>query len=416
MTRTPTPIPDLPAVGAEAVTSVARITDALVNHLRCQSLSGGRIDGNALEERQTLVHGLSWFATYANVLQQLSDWSRDLDDRGRFGELEQLILQIALGEYLGQLAGGLPMSQGEYVRIQDFGLGADALAPFENGAVRMLIKNGNSDAARKQLAGLMENRVGVPAFGADGLSEDLELVRDQFRRFASDRIAPHAQQWHLDDSLIPLDVIREMADLGVFGLTIPEEYGGAGMSKTAMCVVSEELSRAYIGVGSLATRTEIASELVLCGGTDAQKARWLPDLASGATIPTAVFTEPGSGSDLGSLTTRAEQSGDLYLVTGNKTWITHGSRAGLMTLLARTDPSTADHSGLSMFLAEKTPGKPDSPFPDKGISGSEIRVIGYRGMKEYEIAFDGFPVPVGNLLGGQEGQGFRQLMQTFESA
>ncbi len=414
--QTPTPIPDLPALGAEAAASTARVRDALIHHLRRQCLSGGRIDGRALEARQSLVHGLSWFATYADVLQRLADWSRDLEDRGRFGDLERLIMQIAFGEYLGQLVGGLPMSQGEFVRVHDFGLDADAAAPFEDGAVRTLIVNGNTDAARKQLAEMIEDRIGVSTFGADGLAEDLELVRDQFRRFAGNRIAPCAHQWHLDDCLIPMSVIREMAELGVFGLTIPEDYGGAGMSKTAMCVVSEELSRAYIGVGSLATRTEIASELVLCGGTEAQKARWLPGLASGAVIPTAVFTEPGTGSDLGSLSTRAERSGDRYLVTGNKTWITHGSRAGMMTLLARTDPSTTDHSGLSMFLVEKTPGGPDSPFPDKGLSGSEIRVIGYRGMKEYEIAFDGFPVPVGSLLGGTENQGFRQLMQTFESA
>ena len=352
---TQTPIPDLLALGTEAALSTARVRDALIHRLRCQCLSGGRIDGRALEARQSLVHGLSWFATYADVLQRLADWSRDLDDRGRFGDLERLIMQVAFGEYLGQLVGGLPMSQGEFVRVHDFGLDSDAAAPLENGAVRALIVNGNTDAARKRLAELMEDRVGVSAFGADGLAEDLELVRDQFRRFAGDRIAPCAQQWHLDDSLIPMSIIREMAELGVFGLTIPEDYGGAGMSKTAMCVVSEELSRAYIGVGSLATRTEIASELVLCGGTDAQKARWLPGLASGAVIPTAVFTEPGTGSDLGSLTTRADRSGDRYLVTGNKTWITHGSRAGMMTLLARTDPSTTDHSGLSMFPGGKDP-------------------------------------------------------------
>ena len=411
-----TPIPDLAVLGVDAAASTARVRDALIHHLRRQCLSGGRIDGRALEVRQSLVHGLSWFATYADVLQQLADWSRDLDDRGRFGDLERLIMQIAFGEYLGQLVGGLPMSQGEFVRVHDFGLDADSAAPLEDRAVRTLIASGNTDAARKQLAELIEDRIGVSTYGADGLAEDLELVRDQFRRFADNRIAPCAQQWHLDDSLIPMSIIQEMAELGVFGLTIPEDYGGAGMSKTAMCVVSEELSRAYIGVGSLATRTEIASELILCGGTDTQKARWLPGLASGAVIPTAVFTEPGTGSDLGSLATRAERSGDGYLVTGNKTWITHGSRAGMMTLLARTDPSTTDHSGLSMFLVEKTPGVPDSPFPDKGLSGSEIRVIGYRGMKEYEIAFDGFPVPVGNLLGGKENQGFRQLMQTFESA
>ena len=185
-----------------------------------------------------------------------------------------------------------------------------------------------------------------------------------------------------------------------------------------MCVVSEELSRGYIGVGSLGTRSEIAAELILIGGTDAQKQKWLPAIASGDILPTAVFTEPNTGSDLGALTTRAVKSDDgtHYTVTGNKTWITHPVRADMMTLLARTDRQTDDYSGLSMFLAAKPRGDDDTPFPAEGMSGSEIHVLGYRGMKEYEIAFDGFRVDADALLGGNEGSGFRQLMATFESA
>ena len=195
--------------------------------------------------------------------------------------------------------------------------------------------------------------------------------------------------------------------MGVFGLTIPEEFGGFGLSKAAMVVVSEELSRGYIGVGSLGTRTEIAAELILCGGTDEQKAQWLPKLASGEILPTAVFTEPNTGSDLGSLRTRAVKDGDDWEVTGNKTWITHAARTHVMTLLARTDPDTTDYRGLSMFLAEKTPGTDDDPFPTPGMTGGEIEVLGYRGMKEYELAFDGFKVKGENLLGGVEGPGLQ---------
>jgi (2S)-methylsuccinyl-CoA dehydrogenase len=183
-----------------------------------------------------------------------------------------------------------------------------------------------------------------------------------------------------------------------------------------MCVVSEELSRGYIGVGSLGTRSEIAAELILVGGTDAQKQRWLPLLASGEVLPTAVFTEPNTGSDLGSLGTRAARDGDHWVVTGSKTWITHAARAHLMTLLARTDPETDDYRGLSMFLAEKAPGSRADPFPDAGITGGEIEVLGSRGMKEYELGFDGVRVAGENLLGGEPGQGFMQLMRTFESA
>ena len=236
------------------------------------------------------------------------------------------------------------------------------------------------------------------------------------RVFADERVVPNAHDWHLRDELIPLEIIDEMAEMGVFGLTIPEEYGGFGLSKASMCVVSEELSRGYIGVGSLGTRSEIAAELILCGGTEAQKQHWLPGLASAEILPTAVFTEPNTGSDLGSLRTRAVKKGDDWEVTGNKTWITHATRTHVMTLLARTEPDTTDYRGLSMFLAEKTPGTEDDPFPTPGMTGGEIEVLGYRGMKEYELAFDGFAIKGENLLGGETGKGFKQLMQTFESA
>jgi (2S)-methylsuccinyl-CoA dehydrogenase len=235
-------------------------------------------------------------------------------------------------------------------------------------------------------------------------------------RFIADKVAPHAHSWHLDNAYIPMEIVQELASLGVFALTLPEEFGGMALSKEAMCVVSEELSRGWIAVGSLGTRAEIACELILGGGTEEQKRKWLPKIASGEVLPTAVFTEPNTGSDLGALTTRALRDGDVYKLTGNKTWITHPVRADLMTLLARTNANEAGYRGLSMFLAEKPRGTDSDAFPAKGMSGSEIEVLGYRGMKEYEIRFDEFEVKVENLLGGLEGQGFKQLMQTFESA
>jgi (2S)-methylsuccinyl-CoA dehydrogenase len=215
---------------------------------------------------------------------------------------------------------------------------------------------------------------------------------------------------------VPLDIIQKLAELGVFALTLPEEYGGMGLGKESMCLVSEELSRGWIAIGSLGTRPEIAAELILAGGTDEQKDKWLPKIASGEVLPTAVFTEPNTGSDLASLRTRAVKDGDVYKVTGNKTWITHPVRADVMTLLARTNPDEPGYKGLSMFLAEKPRGTDENPFPAGGMSGGEIEVLGYRGMKEYEIRFEDFEVKAENLLGGEEGQGFKQLMQTFESA
>ncbi|MEE8204212.1 MAG: acyl-CoA dehydrogenase family protein, partial [Alphaproteobacteria bacterium] len=331
------------------------------------------------------------------------------------GELEQLILQAAFGEYLAQLSGGVAMSQVEVARPYDLGIDDKQLHAFWTPEVAGLIARGNSASVRARIAGLIAAAGG--SFGDAGLGDDtLDMVRDQFRRFADERIAPHAQAWHRDDRLIPIEVVEEMAGLGVFGLTVPEAYGGSGLGKVAMCVVTEELSRASLGVGSLGTRSEIAAELIRLAGTDEQKERWLVRIASGELLPTAVFTEPGTGSDMGALTTRAVNDGGVWRITGNKTWITHGARTDLMTLLARTDASEPGYKGLSMFIAEKPRGTDADPFPAPGMSGTEIRVLGYRGMKEYEIAFDGFEVPGENLLGGVEGRGFKQLMETFEAA
>ena len=371
-------------------------------------------DGAAgLDAHQTAAHGLAWIATTVEALRQMGAWAERLDAAGRLGEVEELILRIAAGEYLAQLRGGLPMGQGEIVRPHDLGLDG---APLRAPAVERLIQEGNTQAARGRLVALMQERDAEVTVGDPGTSDEMEMIRAQFRRFTVERVEPHAHRWHLEDALVPEAVIAEMAALGAFGLTIPEEHGGLGLPKLAMCIVSEELSRGWIGVGSLGTRSEIAAELILGGGTEAQRARWLPGIASGEILPTAVFTEPNTGSDLGALRTRAVRDGEGWRITGNKTWITHAARASLMTLLARTDPGSADHRGLSMFLAEKVPEADGTPFSDPGLSGGEIEVLGYRGMREYELAFDGFRVAGDGLLGGAEGQGFKQLMRTFESA
>jgi len=402
---------DLTDLTGAALAEVEPLVPSGQAALRARVTRDGKISGAALEEHQFAAHALSWLATYVEALRQMQAWAGRIGAVGQFGDMERLILQIGFGEYLAQIAGGIPMSQGETARLSDL-----ALAWAPGAAAARLIAGGNTPAARMALVALMRGNQGRATFGATGLDEDLEMIRDQFRRYADEQVVPHAHGWHLRDELIPMEVIRELAELGVFGLTIPEEFGGLGLSKASMVVVSEELSRGYIGVGSLGTRSEIAAELILGGGTDDQKAEWLPKLASGEILPTAVFTEPNTGSDLGSLRTRAVKVGDDWEVTGNKTWITHAARTHVMTLLARTDPDTTDYRGLSMFLAEKTPGTDKAPFPTPGMTGGEIEVLGYRGMKEYELGFDGFRVKGENLLGGVPGQGFKQLMQTFESA
>ncbi|HEY8614978.1 acyl-CoA dehydrogenase family protein [Phenylobacterium sp.] len=402
-------LPDLPALLDRA----ARAADGVVEDLR-QAVSArvsaaGRVDRAALDAEQHAAHGLAWAAAYAETLRQTAAWARELGPR--LGEAEALPAQLLVFEYLSQLAGGLPMNQGEIFRPADVGVDPAPLTPLID-----QLRAGASQAVRARIVELLDEARGRPSLEASGLDETLEAIRDQFHAFAAEKIAPHAHGWHLRDELIPLPLYRELAELGVFGLTAPEEWGGSGLGKTAMCIVSEALSRAWIGTGSLGTRSEIAAELIIAHGTDDQKARFLPGVCSGEIIPTAVFTEPEAGSDLGSLRTRAERHGDVWRVTGAKTWITHAARADLMTLLVRTDPASKDHRGLSMFLAQKPRGTVEAPFPAPGMTGGEIPVIGYRGMKEYEIGFDGFEVPHENLLGGQPGQGFVQLMATFESA
>ncbi|WP_170387257.1 acyl-CoA dehydrogenase family protein [Ruegeria atlantica] len=410
-------LPDLLTLTRAALPAVETVFERARESVRAMVTDDGRVSGALIEAHQTAAHGLSWLATYNQSLQQMQRWADALNADGKFGEMEQLLHQIAFGEYLHQIAGGIPMNQGEVVRLQDMGLGWDALSGFQSTEIQTLMAQANSQAARTRLVALMEEQAGSTMFGASGLDEELEMIRDQFRRYAQEKVEPNAHEWHLKDELIPIEIIEELAEMGVFGLTIPEEFGGFGLSKASMCVVSEELSRGYIGVGSLGTRSEIAAELIIAGGTDEQKANWLPKLASAEILPTAVFTEPNTGSDLGSLRTRAvkDENGD-YKITGNKTWITHAARTHVMTLLARTNPDSKDHRGLSMFLAEKTPGTDENPFPTPGMTGGEIEVLGYRGMKEYELGFDGFHVKGENLLGGEEGKGFKQLMETFESA
>ncbi|MEM5522120.1 acyl-CoA dehydrogenase family protein [Sulfitobacter sp. AS59] len=407
---------DLLELTGQALAPVDEILEKAKASVRDMVSVDGRVSNGLVEANQTAAHGLAWLATYAQSLNQMQLWAKKLSADGQFGETEQLIHQIAFGEYLWQIYGGIQMNQGEILRLQDMGLGQADQRGLMNPAIQALTQHGNTQAARTRLVELMQEQSANVMFGRSGLDEELEMIREQFRRYAVEKVEPFAHEWHLKDELIPIEVINELAEMGVFGLTIPEEFGGFGLSKASMCVVSEELSRGYIGVGSLATRSEIAAELILAGGTDEQKAKWLPRISSAETLPTAVFTEPNTGSDLGSLRTRAVKDGENYSVTGNKTWITHAARTHVMTLLARTDPNTTDYKGLSMFLAEKTPGDDANPFPTDGMTGGEIEVLGYRGMKEYELAFDGFQVKGENLLGGEEGKGFKQLMETFESA
>ncbi|NBT41322.1 MAG: acyl-CoA dehydrogenase [Alphaproteobacteria bacterium] len=409
-------LPDLLTTTGQAMIQLDHYLNRAKQVIREAVADGDKISGKKFAQEQYAAHGLAWLGTYVEALRQVDRWARNLQQDGLFGELEQLLTQAAFGEYINHIAHGIPMSQMEIVRPVDMLLTEADVADLQQGAAHLLAQRGNSTQTRQRIAELILENPQASIFGCSGLDEDMEMFRTQMQRFVDDKVAPYAHEWHLKDELIPIEVIDELSELGVFGLTIPEEYGGLGLSKMSMCVVSEELSRGYIGVGSLGTRTEIAGELILCGGTEEQKQRWLPKLASGEILPTAVFTEPNTGSDLASLKTRAEKVDGGYAVFGSKTWITHAARTDMMTMLVRTNPDEQGYRGLSMLMGEKPRGDCANPFPAEGMTGGEIHVLGYRGMKEYELSFDNFYVAEENLLGGVEGQGFKQLMATFEGA
>ena len=372
-----------------AVAAADKVLQAAKAGVRAKVAEAGGIDA-----AQHAAHGLAWLATTVEGLRQMHVWGTRLSGEGRFGEFEQLILAAAFAEYLAQIAGGIPMSQLEFVRPEALGVARADVRRFEDEVAEM-IAAGSTQAIKSRLAELIAAQPGATTFGDTGLDETHAAIHEQMRRFSEAEVVPHAHEWHLANAYIPLEIIAKVAELGVFGLTMPETYGGLALGKEAMCVVSEELSRGYIGVGSLGTRSEIAGELILNNGTEEQKQKYLPGIASGEILPTAVFTEPNTGSDLASLMTRATKEGDAYKVTGQKTWITHPVRADLMTLLVRTNPDEKGYKGLSMLLAEKPRGTARIRSRPRGMTGGEIEVLGYRGMKEYDISFDAFEVPTG---------------------
>lgn len=401
---------ELIAGTAKAVTAADRILALAKDGVRAKVAEAGGVDA-----AQHSAHGLAWLATTVESLRQMNLWAARLNEEGAFGEFEQLLLIVAFAEYGAQIAGGIPMSQLEIIRPDALGIPRDEIRKYED-ELASIIAEGSAEGVKTRLAELIEHAQGSTTFGNSGLDETMAAIHEQMRDFSEAEVVPHAHEWHLENAYIPLEIVQKVGELGVFGLTLPEEYGGLGLGKLAMCVVSEELSRGYIGVGSLGTRAEIAGELIHNNGTPEQKEKYLPKIATGEWLPTAVFTEPNTGSDLASLKTRAVKEGDVYKITGQKTWITHPVRADIMTVLTRTNPDEKGYKGLSMFIAEKPRGTDENPFPANGMTGGEIEVLGYRGMKEYDISFDGFEVPAENLLGGVEGQGFKQLMNTFEGA
>ena len=405
---------ELLASADSALKSVEDYVGLIKTQVQERVVVDGRAKSDLINREQRAVHGYAWVETTFTALLSVRDWAQGLLERSALKKADSLALEIAFGEYLAQIVSGIPMAQNEFIRPADFGMSEAANKLASEQSVKTFIEQGNSAENRLRLAELISEGQGVSEKFNDEL---LNAVREQYRRFTEERIVPDAHEWHLANELIPDSIVVEMAKLGTFGVCIPEEHGGLGLGKLFMCIVTEELSRGWIGAGSLGTRSEIAGELILLGGTDAQKEQWLPKIASGEVLPTAVFTEPDVGSDLGSLKTKATQSeSGEWVLSGAKTWITHASRSDMMTVLARTKSDEKGYAGLSMFLAPKPRGTNDSLFPAKGMSGSEIEVLGYRGMREYELGFDNFTISEESLLGAEQGRGFKHLMKTFEGA
>lgn len=375
---------------------------------------GGKVNGDKVERQQLALHAMAYLATIAESAREMADFAARLQKSSNVLEYAQGLSYA--GILMGELPAAIDLGTGEKVIVSTIGLDtAQMAADIKAKNLTAYVNAANSTEFMAALAGEIESRNSLGDGGLD--DETLQMIQDQFRKWVNGKVLPVAHEIHSKDILIPLEMIQEMADMGVFGLTIPEKFGGSGLSKLSMVLVTEELSRGYIGVGSIGTRAEIAAELILAGGTEEQKQKWLPKLASGEVLPTAVFTEPSNGSDLANLKARADKVDGGYKITGQKTWITHASRTDIMTVLVRSLPNEKGYKGLSMFIAEKPRVMEDTKtFKIPGMEASELPVLGYRGMKEYELSFDGYFVPEANLLGGQHGNGFKQLMTTFEAA
>ena len=246
------------------------------------------------------------------------------------------------------------------------------------------------------------------------VTSDHEEFRNAVRRFTEEEIVPIASELDAKNAEIPMEIITKMAEQGYFGVLFPEEYDGLGLDNITMTIVAEELSKGWLSVGSVMTRGVIMGTLLQAHGTEEQKKKYLPGLATGTILPAAAFTEPDSGSDSASMIMKATKTEGGYLLNGAKAWCTYANRANVLMVLARTNPDTSlRHKGLSMFFVEKESAE---KIVHPNIQGEPIPTVGYHGMRSYNLAFEDVFVPEDSLLGGEENKGFYQLMVSYESA
>ncbi len=396
---TPTPAP---LAGAGEVADLAgRLVDRACTSVR----ERGGIDAN-----QVVAYDVAHAAAAVGTARAALAY-------GEHGELEARIAAAFVADVVADLAGKV------VGREALWGVETEWAAPAAD------FLQGQRDPA--VLAGLAQSE------GPRHLGEDFELVRETFHRFAEDKVRPHAEHVHRENADIPEEVIEGLAELGGFGLSVPEEYGGFASGGESdylgMVVATEELSWGSLGVGgSLITRPEILTRALVHGGTEEQKKHWLPKLASAEMLAAVAVTEPDYGSDVAGIVTSATPVEGGWVVNGVKTWCTFAARADVLMLLARTDPDRSlAHRGISMFVVEKPRGgghgflftqeeaAPDRPadLAPGRLEGRPIDTLGYRGMHSYELAFENWFVPEANLVGGSEGlgKGFYLQMQGFEN-
>jgi (2S)-methylsuccinyl-CoA dehydrogenase len=388
-----------------AVEAAARVIESSAESLARASADGGRISVAKLDRHQVLAYDLAHAASALEGCRVMLDY-------GGHGELESMLARAFVADAVADL--------GARLVARDVVWNADP-AVLE-GAHDFLAEHRSPEYLENLAAQLLRHGT-----GPTHLSDDFELVRETFHRFAEEKVRPVAEHVHRENADIPEDVISGLAEIGGFGLSVPEEYGGfaAGGEHDylGMIVATEELSWGSLGVGgSLITRPEILTRAIVQGGTDEQKQRWLPRIASGELMVGVMVTEPDYGSDVANIKVTATPTDGGYHVSGVKTWATFAGRADVLMLLARTDPDrSAGHRGLSLFVVEKD-AAPGHAFafeqPDGGkVEGRAIDTIGYRGMHSYEVAFDNWSVPAENLVGGEAGlgRGFYLQMEGFEN-
>jgi (2S)-methylsuccinyl-CoA dehydrogenase len=378
---------------AAALDAAQRVVDAAI----------GRLAEHGIDDNQVLAYDVAHAAAGLMAARGLLDYGGRGDDEAR-------ITNAFAADVIADLAGRV------FGREAEWGVAADALD-----ATRGFVATYRSPAFLASLA---------DTDGPRHLSGDFEMVQDTFRRYAEDKLMPIAEHIHRHNDDIPEEIIEGLAEMGAFGLSIPEEYGGFATGDESdyigMVVSTEELSRGSLGAGgSLVTRPEILARALEAGGTEAQKREWLPKLASAEVMNAVAVTEPDYGSDVAGVKVTATKVDGGYLINGVKTWCTFGARADVLMVLARTDPDRSiGHRGLSMFIVPKERGDghgfeltSESAHGTGKMEGRPIDTIGYRGMHSYEIAIENWFVPDENLIGeeGGIGKGFYYQMAGFEN-